>query len=220
MNRLMQDAKAAGHSETFTREKNEETYRNMSEPESRDNMIIGNMALVTLKVDTWVKNHPELFFIREDLISAGMLGLCEAVDYLRRTEGVVNPTGCIYHFIDAHLSRLVAEESTISVSYNSQWEAEQAGKPIELPRPLNDSATTQVFMQLEDDDPIAALELQDELDSICMNQLDRLIIKRRSEGCTDEEIAHESGHSRQTIQVRREHLYNIFLSKREIRERE
>src|SRR4030042_1194127 len=104
MTNLMEQSRAAGYSDPFSREKNNEVYERLvgGNEATRDEMIQGNMALVIVRVDAFLRECPHMRYLRDDLISAGLVGLCEAVDMMQKGKRVENPnpTGYIYTAID------------------------------------------------------------------------------------------------------------------------
>ena len=71
-----------GRNEPFTTEQNDEVYRRLvsGDKKARDEMIEGNMALVVHRADEYLRKAPQMAYYRDDMMSAGFVGLCEAVD--------------------------------------------------------------------------------------------------------------------------------------------
>ena len=86
---------------------------------ARDEMIEGNMALVVYRVDTYLRNAPQMAYYRDDMIAEGLVGLCKAVDAMQKKGPVKDPrpTGYITRSVDQHIARLADEANVVVVSY-------------------------------------------------------------------------------------------------------
>ena len=64
------------------REQNERLYVRVmaGDEEARQEMIEGNMPLVIAKANSYIRRFPQLAYLRDDLHSAGFLGLVKAVN--------------------------------------------------------------------------------------------------------------------------------------------
>ncbi len=212
MNNLMEQSRAAGYSEPFSREKNNQVYDRLvnGDESARDEMIQGNMALVVVRVEAYLRQSPQYAFLRDDLISAGLVGLCEAVDAMQKRGRVksANPTGYIYTAIDNHLTETVDEESTIVVPHRTQKRAREEDNPIVCPRAVGAKATESCFSRLSTADVSAGHELKDEIMACCRDDVDVKIVEMRIAGHTDSEIAEAVGLSgHQTISRRRKKIF-------------
>lgn len=193
MNTLLNQSQAAGYGEPFSRERNNEIYERLVQGDeaARDEMIQGNMALVIVRVEAYMRECPQFAFLRDDLISVGLVGLCEAVEAMHKRGRVKNPnpTGYIYTAIDNHLIELTDEESTIVVPHIAQKRARQEEKPIERPRSVGTKATESCFARLSAADVTAGHDLEDEIRACCHDDVDLKIVEMRKAGCTDAKIA-------------------------------
>lgn len=208
---LMEHCRAAGYTKAFSREKNEEVYQRLlaGDEKARDEMILGNAALVVLRVDHYLRRNPRMGHIREDMISAGAAGLCAAVD--RMQKGVqakkVNPTGYIYTAIDQRIDKLVDEESTIVVPHASQEAARKKDKPIAPPRTIGGDAAETLCAKRFAADRFAGPELEEEIKACCQDEKDVRIVEMRTAGYNDREIGEALGVAENTVTVRRGALY-------------
>ena len=66
----------------FTVEKNNELFPAVAagDAAARDAMIEDNMALVVVKADALIRQMPSVAYLRDDLVSAGYVGLVKAVN--------------------------------------------------------------------------------------------------------------------------------------------
>ena len=117
-------SRAADCGGPFTMAQNDEAYKRLvtGDKKARDEMIEGNVALVVYRVGAYLRSAPQMAYYRDDMISAGLLGLCGAVDRMQKKGPVKNPkpTGCITRAIDRHISHAVDEANTIVVPYRTQ----------------------------------------------------------------------------------------------------
>ena len=98
---LMNDVRDVGNANT--KEDNERLYRAL--PDSREQLIVGNMPLVVAVVDAYLKRFPSLENERDDLMSEGFLALIESVDALQG-KGITNVSGYLGQSIGHHLTDL------------------------------------------------------------------------------------------------------------------
>ena len=205
--------KIEGRSEPFTTAENDAVYQRLvsGDESARNELIEGNMALVIHRVDAYLHRAPQMAYYRDDMISAGIVGLCEVVDRMQKKGPVTSPkpTGWITKGIDCCISRLADESNTIVVPKMTQARARSEGKPIRPPRTVSDKA-----LVYRDDSEIsgnaAATELQEEILACCEDDTDRQIVRMRSDGHTDAEIAASLGLSAMTISRRRRVVFERF----------
>lgn len=192
MNDLKKKAEAAGYPPPSSRAKNDALYRKLlaGDPGARSELIKGNMALVIVKVDSYLRQFPNLRYFREDLISAGLLSLVQAVDGLRAAGEVpdANPTGYIYTSVQNGLSNAAQEECLIAVPRKSAKRAKAKGQPIAIPKRVAGNDFSELATKLVDD-PMPLIELRDEIDGCCRSDVERKIVQMRHEGYLFQEIA-------------------------------
>ena len=182
---------AIGHGEPFTMEQNDEVYKRLvkGDKKARDEMIEGNVALVVYRVEAYLRSAPQMTYYRDDMISAGLLGLCGAVDRMRKKGPVKNPkpTGCIAKAIDRHVSHAVDESNTIVVPNRVQQLARAEGEPITPPRIVPDKALIGLS-ESSSRDRKETLELTEDVLACCRNDVERRVVSMRVDGHTDAEI--------------------------------
>ncbi len=207
----MEQCRAAGHTKAFSRQKNEELYHRLIKGDEavRDEMILGNAALVVLRVDHYLRRNPRMSHMREDMISAGVHGLCAAVDRMQqggRTKKI-NPTGYLYTAIDQRIDKLVDEESTIVVPHCSQEVARKNEQPITPPRTVGGDAAEILCAKRFAADLFSGPELEEEIMACCLDQTDHRIVQMRIEGYNDREIAAKVSKSNTVVFERRMAIY-------------
>lgn len=74
--------------------------------DARREMIEGNMSLVVAKVDKFLAELPHLVHLRDDLTSAGFIGLVEAISNMQRRK-VRNPTSYVSIAINRSFRQLL-----------------------------------------------------------------------------------------------------------------
>lgn len=211
MMNLMEHCRAAGHTKAFSRKKNEEVYQRLiaGDGKARDEMILGNAALVVLRVDHYLRRNPKMAHMREDMISAGVSGLCAAVDRMQKGTRAkkINPTGYIYTAIDQRIDKLLDEESTIVIPHASQEAARKKDQPITPPRTIGGNAAETLCAKRFAVDLFAGPELEEEIRACCLDRKDLRIVQMRIEGYNDREIGEALGMAENTVTVRRGKLY-------------
>lgn len=212
MNNLMEKSQAAGYAGPASREKNKEVYARLvaGDEAAGDEMIQGNMPLVLLRVDAHLWRSPQLSHLREDMIGAGLLALCEAVDTMKRADAISNTTGYLYTAIDKAIGKLTDEESTIVVPQRTQEVARKDEKELHRPRTIGGNAALALSSRLHASDPLAVMELEEEILACCQDELDQRIVTMRTEGHTDAEIAAAVGLTERAVNLRRQKLHERF----------
>jgi len=203
------------------REKNEELYVRVmaGDAQARQEMIEGNMALVGSNVNEYIRKHPEAAHLRDDLRSAGYVGLVQAVGAMARHRDPENsnPTGYMSVAIRREISRFADNEATISIPDRTQREARKGNRPLVAP-----AVRQGIPKSLADSGPDAAQKLaetRDLLDSCCQSEDDRTILRMREEGYADRDIAKAIGLAHTTTYMMRRELQRRYLQKiRELEE--
>ena len=149
-------------------------------------LVEENLALVMVKVDAFLAQAPGFAYLRDDLISAGRLGLVKAVNKL--------PTGRIrMHALNKWIGRCVtrefvemlATENVIRVpGRTSRRRCEHGGDYIPNPVVLHNIPET-----LETDGTQGTVDLEDVFAACCRSDEDRVCLRLRREGYTLREIA-------------------------------
>ena len=197
------------------REQNERLYPRVmaGDDKAREEMIEGNMPLVIAKVDSYLRRYPQLEHLRDDLHSAGFIGLAQAVN--KMTEHVdpqnVNPTGYISVAITHEFVRLAKEEAAHSgieladaPEFDMELTDEAPGISHGIPESVvdtNQSAAT------------GLLELRDLLESCCESDEERTLLRMREEGYSDRDIAEAIGLSPWATYTLRKKLEERFNQK-------
>ena len=78
--------KIEDRSEPFATKENDAAYQRLvsGDESARNELIEGNMALVIHRVDAYLHRAPQMAYYRDDMISAGIVGLCEVVDRMQK----------------------------------------------------------------------------------------------------------------------------------------
>ena len=201
--------------EPLSREKNNELYwRVMARDEqARQQMIEGNMALVGNKVNAFIREYPEAAHLRDDLRSAGYIGLVQAVNAMDKHENPenANPTGYLSIAIHREIKRFADSEAVISVPDRTQRDARKKNRQIKAPavhQGIPKSSADQ-----KQDSQREVIELRDLLDSCCESDDERTILRMREEGYSDREIAEAIGLSHTTTYMMRREMEKRFNRK-------
>ena len=175
----------------LSREKNDELYRRVmaGDEHARQQMIEGNMALVSNRVDAFIREHSEAANLRDDLRSAGYVGLVQAVNAMEKHDNPKkpNPTGYLSIAIQREIKRLFDSESVISVPDRTQRDARKENRQIKAP--VVQQGIPQSFADRRQDVQQELMELRELLDSCCESDDERTILRMREKGHSDREIA-------------------------------
>ena len=203
------------------REQNERLYARVMEGDdkAREEMIEGNMPLVIAKVDAYIGCHPQTAYLRDDLHSAGFVGLVQAVNTMAEHEqpSNVNPTGYISVAITHEIARMAEKESAMGLTSIPEPENGPSSSGDDVPEvghnvpesiiDANESAVQGLF------------DLRDMLDSCTEREEERTLLRMREKGYSDREIAEALNMSRTSVQRLRKELEERFKQKcRELEE--
>ncbi len=208
---LKELSKAVGISEPFTKERNEELYQRLiaGDEKARNEMIEGNLALVVYRVEIFLASSPQMSYYRDDLISAGLLGLCKAVDCMRKNHDILKPTGRMTKEIDHYIQHLADESNTIRIPWRTQARARQNGKPIRPPRIISDKVLEKE-VDVKYEGRIASAELTEELYACCEDGFEKKILSMRLDYFSDKQIAESLNCSVATIIRARKKIMACF----------
>jgi DNA-binding CsgD family transcriptional regulator len=159
--------------------------------EARRLLIEENMALVVVKADGLIKQIPNVAYLRDDLVSAGYVGLVEAVNKL---PGGKIRVGAFNRLLGKIVTRrmldLLPVERTIRVPRVS---AEAARKPESVSwnaRPIDVPVVYNVLPEtLKAPTHFSIVDLHDVCEACCQTEAERECLRLRSEGHTLREIA-------------------------------
>lgn len=200
---------------SLSREKNNELYSRVmaGDEQARQQMIEGNMALVGNKVNAFIRGHPQAGHLRDDLRSAGYIGLVQAVNAMDKHENPENPnpTGYLSIAIHREIKRLADGEALISVPDRTQRDARKENRQIKAP--TVHQGIPKSFDDQKQDSPLEVIELRDLLDSCCESDDERTILRMREEGYSDRNIADAIGLSHTTTYMMRRELEKRFQNK-------
>jgi DNA-directed RNA polymerase specialized sigma24 family protein len=153
---------------------------------ARDAMIEGNMALVVVKADALIRRMPTVAYLRDDLVSAGHVGLVKAVD--KAVKGRIRSMKALNAYIGRCVTRemleLLPRERSIHVPRKSCDAARKNDHPIQAPVVLN-----MVPEWLQAHSQLAVVALRDTLDACCKSPTERECLRLREAGHTFQEIA-------------------------------
>lgn len=238
MNCLHKTAIAAGITTSNSRQRNEQLYPLVvaGDEDARREMIEGNMALVTLRVNTFIRFFPQAEYLRDDLMAEGMLALVKAVRNMKDRTGSegCNPQGFILKSISNHIGDLLDSESNMQVSagtvrskrvslvetqecsecggeLDNGWHCKDCfhdNRPDKFPRqiPMSGSMPDVAF------DETRVRDLRDEIWSVAESDDERNILRMREEGYGWEEISKTLGLPLSTAYMMIRDLYERFLA--------
>ena len=202
-------------------ERNERLYPRVmaGDEKAREKMIESNMPLVISKVESFVRRYPQLEYLRDDLHSAGFLGLVKAVNKMAEHEepSKVNPTGYISVAITNEFVKLATKEavhSGIELADAPEIDMDLVDDVPEVSHSIPESV-----VDTKQSAAIELFELRDLLQSCCESDKERALIRMREEGRSDREIAETLNMPRPSVQRLRKELEERFNQKcRELEE--
>jgi RNA polymerase sigma factor (sigma-70 family) len=154
------------------------------DPEARETLIKENRPLVVVKADGLIKRIPGVEYLRNDLISAGYVGLVEVVNKLPGSKsrcGAFNKLAG--KAITRRMSDLLDIEKTIRVP-RSSWSAAKNKK-----RPINPPEVSNALPETLEAVPQSTADLRDVVDFGCHTDDERTCLRMREAKYTFEEIA-------------------------------
>jgi len=152
---------------------------------AREAMILNNLGLVVVKADSLIRQTPQIAYLRDDLVSAGNIGLVQAVYQIKRhcvQQRAVN--SWLGRGIVIQMQRLRTREHTIYIPQTSAERARRKGRPITPPSILNGlSEKLESYLEFE------TVDLRDLMDASCQSGIERECLRLREAGCTFKEIS-------------------------------
>jgi hypothetical protein len=161
--------------------------------DARDEMITSNMPMAIAIVDTFLRGWPRYAHLRDDLQSAGFLGLTEAVNALvaHTRATILKPSDYLGRGILNAIRDVVKTDAPVRPPRRSH-RAPPTVTPIET------SADAKVMLSTSREPTEACIDLQDLIASCCQSDIETQIISLRSEGHTFAEIGDTLGLARRT----------------------
>jgi hypothetical protein len=209
----MKPSDSVGRGEPFTIEQNDEVYKRLvaGDIKARDEMMVGNVALAIYRVEAYLRGASQMSYYRDEMISAGILGLCSAVERMQKRGIVKNPkpTGCITKAIDRYISHCADEANTIVVSSRVQQMARAVGEPIILPHTVSEKTLISVDdTSIRDREEVS--ELKEEALACCKDEVEKTIVTMRVDGYTDAQIGKSLNLVRRRVSRLRQDIFKRF----------
>ena len=168
-------------------EQNNELYPAVvaGDPAAREALIVGNMPLIVVKVDAFIRYIPSVAYLRDDLVSAGYIALVKAVNNIAKGKVEMKAVNAyIGRVVRLSLGHLIDDEHSVRVPRETDRRRRNNGRQIRLPAIVNIIPET-----VETPSPFAALEMRDLLDACCDCDEERACLRLREEGHTFQEMA-------------------------------
>jgi DNA-directed RNA polymerase specialized sigma subunit len=186
----------------------------LGDVEARKSMIEGNMPLVVSKVDDYIFSFPQYTYLRDDLTSAGFVGLVNAVNSIAKDgSGVAAPVEYIGVSIMCQLIQFTDDESMIRIPHKTQYNATANGKRI---RTMTPSGAVPDTCACDGAETLA--EMRDLIESCCETEQERTYVDMREASYNLQEIAAVIGTSLATTYRLKENLYRRVLAKAGLRD--
>ena len=200
---LVQQLRAA--SRAATRELNDQLYPLVvaGDKAAAKKMIEANSALAIAKVDSFLRVKPEAEYLRDDLVSAALLGLTKSVSKLAKNcpKAKRNPTGYVSRWVQGFILNCLDAET------GNRRRKRSKRRHVAQVVPLDDDIANNLSI-----DPRPLANLRELLDAACLDSTDRQIVERREAGYSDHEIASALNLSPTTIHNRRRGIEKRYLA--------
>jgi RNA polymerase sigma factor (sigma-70 family) len=167
---------------------------------ARDAMIVNNLGLVVAVVNGFIGKVPGAAYLRDDLVSAGHIGLVKAVTKLAQVGRKVpfqSVAPWLGRFILREVRTVLPQERTIHVPSATRKLYAQNKRPLETPAVFNALPET-----LETCSEIKAVDLRDVINACCDSEVTRECLRLHEEGYTLVEIGQRVGLTKSTVQRR------------------
>lgn len=210
---FIQQSHAQNGDEKGSRELNDELYPLVAagDKAAAKQMIERNLGIVVLKVNDCIRYFPHVDYLRDDLISEGMLGLCMAVKKMAEKGPVPNPnsTGYIKYWIQYRIGTVVDAEQANGAS----------SRTIDLKAEKGETIAKQVGgfdvynHDGEQQDPTVLIDLMDEIEGCCETEEELTIVRMRAKNYVDQDIAKAINTPLSTTYMLRRGIYKRFLER-------
>jgi len=143
-------------------------------------MILNNLGLVVVKADALICLIPKVAYLRDDLVSAGNIGLVQGVNKIEEHHVCMEAVNSwLGQSITNEMLQLLPVEQPIQVPRRSDDLARENGCPIEMPSVFN------AFPEnLETCSEDGAVDLRDTIEACCESEAERECLRLREEGYT------------------------------------
>lgn len=171
-------------------------------------MIESNIPLVVSKVKSYIEQFPHVSHLYDDLMSAGFLGLVEAVNRMSSDRAVDNPhpTSYIGCWVQRRIGEIADDQGDVIASHRTQRRARKDDRELPKHEPLGE-CNLDIHV-----DPRSMIELRDQIDACCETDEDRAIMDLREKGYSDREISQQLNLPYTTTYMMRREVYSRFLS--------
>jgi len=177
--------------------------------DARQQMIEGNMPLVISKVDSYIHFFPQYEFLRDDLTSAGFIGLVNAVDRIAKVGDKMGaPVDYMRVSTIRELGILAETENVIYIPRDALREAMANGERITVGAVSGVDPDTCACPSEED-----VYDLRDLIQACCGCDEERTFVRMREQGYKLKEIAAAVNMPISSLHVMKEDLYRRVLAK-------
>jgi RNA polymerase sigma factor (sigma-70 family) len=163
---------------------------------ARTAMILNNLGLVVTKANALIGRMPSIAYLRDDLVSAGNVGLVQAVNKLSPKVHVGAVNCWLGRAINNKMQDLLPIEHTIRVPRQSSALARHNGCPLAAPAIANVLSES-----LEACSDFAVVDLRDVMNACCQSDIERQCLRLHEKGYTFQEIGQRLGVSRATANL-------------------
>lgn len=170
--------------------------------ELRDKIILGNARLALFKVNAYVNLYRQTLHLKDDMVSAGFVGLVSAVNLLADSDAshTESPSGLMSLFIHREVGRLIEKSNLIIIPLRTKIR--------------NNLKQIQVNSFSEHDYDLPQNDCSDDLREVIWSltdtQYERQILSLRESGFTDLEISQRLDLPASTVNLIRRELFNQF----------
>lgn len=170
--------------------------------ELRDKIILGNARLVLFKASAYVKLYRQTLHLKDDMVSAGFVGLINAVNFLADPEvsHTESPSGLLSLFIHRQIGCLIEQNNLIMIPLRTKIRNNL--KEIKV-----NSFTDHDYNPPRND---CSDDLREVIYNLTETEYERQILSLREAGYIDLEISERLDLPASTINLIRRELFNKF----------
>lgn len=178
-----------------------------------EEMVLLNKSMVTYKVMTYLDEYPQLVHLKDDLLSAGAVGLVKAVKIMQKRgpRENPNPTGMMSKHIYYHIVDVADLEAAIRVPKRSFEKRMKTGNPLTVPVKQKSLTVRDTLEREAMTDPRTMVDLWDALLACCGNDTERQVIELRTQNYGDPAIGKIVGLGSFDVYYLRKKIYERFV---------
>ena len=168
------------------RKENDRLYRRLlaGDDQAGEQLVVNNMPLVVAVVDIFITKHRMYEYLRDDLTSEGFLAITSAVCSAGDKDNIQNITSYLFKSIYRALSTF-SDRTGVIGNRSSRLRKRLAQTKITTNKDVSKCTLSKTV------EPTNMVDLRDLVESCCLSESDRTLIRMREEKYTLRQIASE-----------------------------